>query len=169
VSSARAFRSGGKRSKSLAMANSRTPACLAYAADWLVGSERELTTAQTLKSQGKDWPNVYWHAGFAVEHALKAIRVKRDGLELWPQTDKSAKWHRIEFLAERAGLQIELANVAATDVSLGAYWLTVKDWDQQKRYPGNNPTEAEARDLLTAVANPISGVMKWLRQNYQNL
>jgi hypothetical protein len=151
------------------MAKTLTEACLAHAEEWRAGAARELSTAHDLKAQGKDWPNVYWHAGFAVEHALKAIRVKQDALEAWPPLDKSASWHKIEFIAERARIKKELTKATAADVSFAAYWLTVKDWDQQKRYPGNNATEAEARDLLIAVANPVSGVMKWLLQIYHSI
>jgi hypothetical protein len=151
------------------MAKTLSAKCLAYAEQWKAGADRELATAHVLRAVGKDWPNVYWHAGFAVEHILKAIRVKLHDLEQWPNSDKGASWHQLEFILRRCGLAASVADAASHDSSFGAYWLTVKDWDQQKRYPENTPTETEARDLLTAVANPTSGVMKWLLQTYHSI
>ena len=150
------------------MGKTNSAKCIAHAQSWYDSAERELKTAQHLRSQGMDWSNVYWHAGFAVEHMLKAIRTKRDCLEKWPNADKGRAWHQIEYIASRAGVDDERVEMAKSNVSFEANWLTVKDWDQQKRYPGSAPSKAEARDMLTSVANPTSGVMKWLRQVYLN-
>jgi hypothetical protein len=143
--------------------------CAALAEQWKASAERELATADNLRATGQDWPNVYWHAGFAVEHMLKAVRIKRDGLEVWPASDRGARWHQLEYIAERAGLKGEINQESSVNLAFGANWLTVKDWDQQRRYPGNAPSEMEARDLLNAVNDPTNGVMTWLLQIYQSL
>jgi HEPN domain-containing protein len=151
------------------MARAVSVGCARHAEEWRGYADRELNTAQELRATGKDWPNVYWHAGFSVECLLKAVRVKREGLESWPNGDTGGRWHDINYAAERAGLTAELQAMRRHDRAFGAYWLTVKDWRQDRRYPGNSVTEREARDLLTAVANPTDGVRKWLLQVYHQL
>jgi hypothetical protein len=112
---------------------------------------------------------VYTHAGFAVELMLKAIRVKQDGLEEWPAADRGAKWHDLEFASEQAGLSDELRQACQANLTFEAYWLTVRDWDNQSRYPDGTPSPVDAKDMLLAVINPTNGVMKWLEQYYQTI
>jgi hypothetical protein len=97
---------------------------------------------------------------------MKAIRVKRDGLEEWPAADRSAKWHDIGYISERSGLKGRLKH-ERKNKTFAAYWLTVKDWDHSRRYPGNPVTKSEALDLLRAVRNPSNGVMRCLFQIYR--
>jgi hypothetical protein len=143
--------------------------CAGHAEAWSASAERELNTAEVLRATGQDWPNVYWHAGFSVEMMLKAIRVKQDNLEEWPPSDKVKKWHNIVVLMENALLKAAVTSASSRDKTFGAYWLTVKDWEQERRYPGNLPTERDARDLLLAVTNHTSGVMRWLLQTYHSI
>jgi hypothetical protein len=98
---------------------------------------------------------------------LKAVRVKRDGLEEWPAADQGSIWHDIAFVADRAGLRDALRQACRASLSFEAYWLTVRDWDHRRRYPGDSPTRVEARDMLLAVTNANNGVMTWLRKIYQ--
>jgi hypothetical protein len=151
------------------MVKTLSPQCLCYAEQWRKSAAREQQTADVLRATGRDWSSVYWHAGFAIEHILKAIRVKADDLEAWPPNDRSAKWHDLTFVSGRAGLTGNIAHESRRDHTFAAYWLVVKDWQQDRRYPGNSPTEREARDLLTAVANPTSGVMTWLLRIYHSI
>src|ERR1700730_7415516 len=140
--------------------------CARHAEEWCESAARELKTAEVLRATGRDWPNVYWHAGFSVEMMFKGIRVKLDDLEEWPPSNKGKKWHNVVFLMEKTSLKTAVTTESGRDQAFGAYWLTVKDWEQERRYPGNLPTQREARDLLTAVANPTSGVMRWLLRTY---
>jgi hypothetical protein len=117
---------------------------------------------------GKDWSSVYWHAGFAVEHMLKAIRIKKEGLEAWPPGDKGARWHDISYIAERAGIKERLKHERKSK-AFAANWLTVKDWKQSRRYAGNTVTKSEAMDLLNAVRNPNNGAMTCLKRIYQSI
>lgn len=145
-----------------------TAKCVSLSSQFEQASERELETALELAAIGKDWPSVYWHAGFAIENLLKAIRVKKEGLEKWPDMDKSAKWHDIEYVADRAGLKEQLKH-ERKNRSFAANWLTVKDWDQSRRYPGNTVTKSKSMDLLHAVRNPNNGVMACLRRICQSI
>jgi HEPN domain-containing protein len=135
---------------------------------WRSSAERMLQSAADLRAVGQDWPTVYRLSGESVEFMLKAIRMKREGLTSWPATDRGAKWHRLTFLAERCSLHKRLAAEAANGTALGGNWLTVRDWDFQRRFPGH-VAEREARDILGAVNHPLDGVMQWLRQLYQRI
>jgi HEPN domain-containing protein len=151
------------------MASPISPGCLACAESWKESAERDLATAQALAATGKDWPGVYWHAGFAVEQILKAVVVKVEGLMAWPVQRSGADWHNLSKIANYAQLPSHLRTAFAADANFGAYWLTVKDWDQRKRYPGHHPTSDEAKELLRAISNPTSGVMRWLQRHYQSI
>ena len=146
-----------------------TPKCAALAEEWREAAWRDQESAETLRSSGRDWSSVYWHSGFAIEKMVKAVRVKKYDLEDWPASDQSARWHEISFVANRSSISAEISAESARDLAFSAYWLTVKDWDHRRRYPPNSPTEREARDLLTAVGNPTSGVMRWLLQIYHSI
>lgn len=112
---------------------------------------------------------MYWHAGFSVEHMLKAVLLLRQGLEEWPQGWRSGQWHRLDHVASQAGLGSAIQSMIGSGSALGANWLTVRDWDHQKRYPPMVVSEAEAKDLLLAVANPTRGIMKWLQDVYRSI
>lgn len=142
---------------------------MANAEIWRQDAERERQTARDLRAIGQDWVSVYWHSGQAVEFMLKALRMKRDGLSVWPTTDRGANWHRLAFLADRCNVRAALEHEAVAGTNLGANWLTVRDWDHQRRYPGSPITEREARDILSAVASPTDGVMQWLQDLYQKI
>jgi hypothetical protein len=146
-----------------------SPKCAQHAEQWRESAALNLKTAEDLRAVGRDWPSVYWHAGFAVENILKAIRVKRDGLEEWPLSDRGKTWHDLNFIMDKAGLRAAIKMESGQDQTFAAYWLTVKDWKQERRYPGDPPTELEARDLLKAVANPTSGIMRWLLRSYHSI
>jgi hypothetical protein len=146
-----------------------SPKCATLAEEWKTAAEGELASAQTLRATGQNWPQVYWHAGFAVELMLKAIRIRQNGLEEWPPGDRGRKWHDLAFTVDMAGLTEDLRAACRVNLRFEAYWLTVKDWDHQNRYPGGATTSVEARDMLLAVENRTNGVMRWLRQVYQNI
>jgi hypothetical protein len=100
---------------------------------------------------------------------LKAIRIKKNDLEEWPAGDRGGKWHDLAFATDMAALAGDLRTACRASLAFEAYWLTVKDWDHQNRYPGGAPTRIEARDMLLAVENRTNGVMRWLRQVYENM
>ena len=98
---------------------------------------------------------------------LKALRLQRDGLASWPNGDKGAHWHRLTFLVERCSLTATLKRELSMGTALSANWLTVRDWDSQRRFPGQAyVTEREARDILAAADHPTDGVMRWLLHLY---
>lgn len=103
---------------------------------------------------------------------LKAVRIKNDGLEEWPAADRSANWHQLEFVVERAGLKEKIRQAGLADISFQVSWLTVRDWSHHRRYPDDaapGVERKEALDLLRAETHPGHGVMRWLHQVYNNI
>lgn len=144
-------------------------ACAALAEAWRASALAELDSAEVLRGTGRNWAQVYWHAGMAVEQMLKAIRIKRDGLEgEWPAGDQSSAWHDLEFVADKAGMRDEFRLAGKGNRTFEANWLTVRDWDHRRRYP-DLPDAEEAREMLLAVVNRTQGVMQWLQLTYQRI
>jgi hypothetical protein len=144
--------------------------CARLAEQWRASAEAEIDAAKALRATGQNWGQVYWHAGFAIEQMLKAIRIRREGLEEWPAADRGAIWHDLEVLADRV-VRADLQVACRANLTFEAYWLTVRDWSHERRYPGDtNPvTKKDGLDLLLAVINPRNGVMKWLQELYQSI
>jgi hypothetical protein len=55
--------------------------CIRLAEQWRASAEAEVEAAKALRATGQNWGQVYWHAGFAIEQMIKAIRIKREGFE----------------------------------------------------------------------------------------
>ena len=144
--------------------------CIRLAEQWRASAEAEVEAAKALRATGQNWGQVYWHAGFAIEQMIKAIRIKREGFEEWPAADRGAKWHDLELLAD-AVIKDDLRARRRASITFEAYWLTVRDWSHERRHPGDaNPvTRKDGLDLLLAVINSSNGVMKWLQDLYQSV
>ena len=131
----------------------------------LLADER-LEEAQILLSAGK-WGGTYYLAGYAVELALKSCIIKRlMATDAFPRKDfsRDCYTHDLEDLVELAGLTAALAIAEAADVLLKSNWLQAKDWSEVKRY--HLITEAEARDLFAAIADPAHGVLPWVKTHW---
>ena len=74
------------------------------------------------------------------------------------------------FIAD-AVIKDDLRAACRANMTFEAYWLTVRDWSHERRYPGDaNPvTRKDGLDLLLAVINPNNGVMKWLQELYRSI
>lgn len=134
-------------------------AALAPAEEWRAGALRNLGSARALAARGRDWVTVYYLTGFSVELMLKAVRVRRDRLPAWPASDIGYRWHDLEFVAQRSRILPMIWAEGAARPALGANWLTVSAWDPKKRYPPYTLSEADARGILWAAADPADGVM----------
>lgn len=139
---------------------------LTPADEWRAGAVRNLASARTLAARGRDWVSVYYLTGFSVELMLKAVRMRRDKLAAWPTTDVGYKWHDLEFVAQRSQMLPAIRAESAARPAFGANWLTVSAWDPRKRYPPYTLSEADARGILQAAADPAGGVMAWLGRLY---
>ncbi len=133
--------------------------------EWWKRAGQELEVARKLRATG-DRLQAYHHAGQAVEFALKAIYIRKNGLSDLPDACKGPTWHNLTFIANEAGLRGELASLKG-DKAAYQNWLTVKDWDSNARFPGSEPSVKALNDLILAVVSEPDGMMLWLDGIYR--
>ncbi|MGH6728173.1 MAG: HEPN domain-containing protein [Pseudolabrys sp.] len=133
--------------------------------EWWKRASEEIETAYDLRATGKRL-QAYHHAGQAIEFALKAIYIKKNNLTELPATCHGATWHNLTFIANEAGLRPDLHNLRENKRGY-ENWLTVKDWDSDGRFPGNEPGVKELNDLMLAVVAEPDGMKAWLDEIYQ--
>ena len=131
---------------------------------WWRDARAQLETAASLKATGS-LHDAYFHAGQAVEFALKAIYMRRKHLVAWPAENKGAGWHDLGRIAGLCGVAPDpnMPNYKA----VYANWLTARDWNSNGRFPDSKPSLREVNDLITAVCNDQAGVMAWLEAIFQ--
>lgn len=132
----------------------------------LVAEER-VQEAAALLGAGK-WSGAYYLAGYAIECGLKACilaRVERTG-EIFRDRKFAEKcWtHNLEELLCLAGLEGDLGRDIQTNPSLSQHWARAKGWLETSRY--ELKTQADARGLYDAVAEPNNGVLPWIRSRW---
>lgn len=89
-------------------------------------ADATLRSAHKLRQQNRDWPNVYYLSGLAVEHALWAIRCECHGLA---EPDfQTLPNHRLDRIAEHAGLSADLKARCRANRDFHLNWKTVTDW-----------------------------------------
>ncbi len=135
--------------------------------DWWKRAQEELEVARKLRTTG-DKLQAYLHAGQAVEFALKAIYMRKNGYEELPDACKGPNWHNLMLIANEAGLRPDLTDLRANNRSAYENWLTVKDWDSNARFPGSEPSVKALNDMILAIVNEPDGMMLWLSGVYQN-
>ncbi len=57
-----------------------------------------------------------------------------------------------------------LKSAGNADPNIEVNWAVVKDWDEGGRYERHS--EAEARDLLSAINDGNSGILTWLKNHW---
>jgi hypothetical protein len=72
--------------------------------------------------------------------------------------------HDIERLVVLAGLKDQRDVAASADAAVSKNWLTVRDWDESRRYARS--TRAEARGMLTAITDNRNGVLPWIKLHW---
>lgn len=129
-------------------------------------AEARVADAEALL-QGGRWAAAYYLLGYAVECALKACAAKQfREHEVPDKTIVNAFYtHRLDQLLNISGTKIALDAQAAADPRFQVNWNAVCDWKEASRYD-HSTTEARARDMLAAVADPSSGVLPWLKTQW---
>ena len=129
-------------------------------------AEARVVDAEALLQAGR-WPAAYYLLGYAVECALKACAAKQFHEHEVP--DKTIVndfyTHRLDRLLNISGAKVALEAQAAADPRFQVNWNAVRDWNETSRYD-HSTTEARARDMLVAVADPSSGVLPWLKSQW---
>ena len=134
--------------------------------DLQVLAEARVVDAEALLQAGR-WAAAYYLLGYAVECALKACAAKQFHEHEVP--DKTIVndfyTHRLDRLLNISGAKVALEAQAAADPRFQVNWNAVRDWNETSRYD-HSTTEARARDMLVAVADPSSGVLPWLKTQW---
>jgi hypothetical protein len=101
-----------------------------------------------------------WHnAGTAVEFALKAVIMKRERLNRWPDRDERRELHThdLKDLMRIAGI-----DPRGLERPLKASLRTVLDWDRNHDYAVGTMERRVARSMVEATFGP-DGVITWLK------
>ncbi|CAN5915886.1 hypothetical protein BH23PLA1_BH23PLA1_23780 [soil metagenome] len=72
--------------------------------------------------------------------------------------------HEIEVLVKAAGLERDRGLDISTNPDRDTNWQIAKDWSEAARY--EQKTEAQARRLYQAVADPTNGVLPWIKNSW---
>lgn len=124
-------------------------------------AQQQVETARMLAA-AQQWGDAFYHAGFAVECALKRRIMRFERLNSWPDrtTRRELYVHDLRKLASIAGLDATLLAEIAAQSDIGLAWMVAKDWSVEVRY---DPLPFPARrgaDMIAAVSD--KGLLRWL-------
>jgi HEPN domain-containing protein len=124
-----------------------------------------LSDVEVLLNAG-NYDGAYYLCGYVIECALKACIAKQTQQYDFPdlQTVKSSYTHNLQQLIGTAGLQVQLQGEITNDPVFATNWGLVRDWKETSRYEINS--QQTAQNLYDAVADPLHGVLQWLRQRW---
>ena len=111
------------------------------------------------------YEGAYYLLGYTIECALKACIAKQTKRYDFPdrKTANDSYVHDLEKLLNISGLKVQHQAQMQSDKNFEVNWATVKDWKEDKRYTVSI-SEAEARDLYSAVTERNHGVLTWLKK-----
>lgn len=107
----------------------------------------------------------YYIAGYAIECALKAcIAKKTKRYDFPPGHDyiRLCYTHSFDNLRDASGLKGAIEMKRATDPSFDRNWWLVNSWSEKSRYDSH--TAKEAKELLAAISDPLTGVLECIKQ-----
>jgi len=112
----------------------------------------------------KRYSAAYYMVGYVIECALKARIAQRFARHTIPERQllEGVYQHDLEKLLTVAGLRSDLNAAMSQNASLRNNWNIVKNWKVDSRYIPRR-SRAEARDMLTAVSDPVNGVLSWIQ------
>jgi hypothetical protein len=128
---------------------------------WAKKAREELAAARALTGK-RLWSAAYYHAGMAIEFAIKWRIMHESRMNRWPsrQDRRDLYSHDIAALAALARLEQVFLDEIAAGTDIGMAWLVAKDWSIETRYDPRPFPPRRARDMLRAV--DTTGLMKWL-------
>ncbi|HYT93382.1 MAG TPA: hypothetical protein VEL76_31990, partial [Gemmataceae bacterium] len=136
-------------------------------AEWQqLAEDRILDARAHLDPAVARWSAAYYLVGYAVECGLKAcvlVHVVAHPEVIYEDRkfSQSAWTHDLEVLVALAGLKaVRDADTAANPIRY-KHWQKLNAWSEEARYL--QKTQAEAQRLFDAVADPVNGVMQWIR------
>lgn len=128
-------------------------------------AELRIREAKILLDAGS-YPGAFYLAGYSIECALKACIAKATKEHDFPDKPEQIRQiysHDLKKLLSLAKLEDTFENDMKSNSDLRAYWNSVVNWNEEKRYE-SGLTEKEARDLYKAIADPVHGVLPWLKK-----
>jgi len=113
----------------------------------------------------KCFEGAYYLLGDAVECALKSYIAKQTKRFDFPDRKLvvDSYTHDLEKLLQVSGLKVEHQDQMESDPSFAVNWTIIKDWSEDKRYM-RSISEAEAKDLYSAITEKKHGVLSWLKK-----
>jgi HEPN domain-containing protein len=134
---------------------------------WIERAFQHASDARSLRLHNGSPDGLYHFSGQAVEVALKALIMRREGLSEFPsrKQDPGLYSHNLRDLMTRAGLAplLDAEIKGATD--LGANWQAVRDWSYNtSRYPQGRTPREYAVAYYRAVTHQRDGVLTWLNK-----
>jgi HEPN domain-containing protein len=124
-------------------------------------AERRLKAAESLL-KSRHWDSAYYLADYAVECGLKACIARNVRKHDFPDRKmvNDSYTHDLEKLVKTAGRERELKTTFEGSKNLEVNWGLVKDWSEESRY--ERRTQADAKAIVSAIANARDGVMHWI-------
>lgn len=124
----------------------------------------ELDSARIMLEKRK-WKQAHYHAGVAVETALKARIMRHERMNVWPSrsTRPELYTHNLERLLRLCGLEASFDEALLSEdcPEYVAAWMIVKDWHINMRYHVVEAfPQALSEDVVNAADN--SGLVLWL-------
>jgi hypothetical protein len=132
-------------------------------------SQERVKDAKILLDGGR-WEFAFYVAGYAVECALKSCVLARMIHTGWVFDNDVKKidecrTHEFMSLVTIAGMRDELNTRLRLSVTAGdafvANWDVAKSWSVSTRY--ESKSEAQARELYSAITDEPDGVLIWIR------
>ena len=116
--------------------------------------------------ENERYDGAYYLCGYVVECGLKACIAKQTKQYDFPDKDRgNQSWtHDLERLVRTADLGSDLSEEMRKDKQFGQNWGVVKDWREDSRY--RKHTEAQARNLYSAIIDKEHGVLQWMEQHW---
>lgn len=123
-----------------------------------------LAEAQILFDAQK-FHGAYYLAGYSLECALKVCIAKQVREYDFPNKHLATKshTHNLSDLLSVTGLKQKLMEKEAESDEFTVNWGVAKDWSESYRYECDI-SEIKAKELLDAIIDEESGILKWLKQ-----
>lgn len=116
--------------------------------------------------ENERYDGAYYLCGYVVECGLKACIAKQTKQYDFPDRNIiNQSWtHDLTKLVKTAGLESDLDDRMKKDKEFGQNWGVAKGWKEDSRY--RKHTEAQARDLYSAIIDKEHGVLQWIEQHW---
>lgn len=127
--------------------------------EWLSLCRQHEISATALSDNKTAALQGYFHAGLAVECALKAYIMWAERLNSWPSRDSRPELytHDLRALREMAGIIVKPTEPQAP------CWHVVLQWDRAQNY-NPRPMPRKVAKSMCEAALGADGVVTWIRQ-----